>query len=465
MLHVVVLHAASAAVMASSAPVSFGALVMDVKLTGQNYRDWAFSFKMLLRSVGLASHLTDEPPVAAVNDKAAQDWSLQDDRVMAAICLNTDLSIRLCLEDYNTAKAMWNYLQGRYQQSSSALRYSLRQNLHHLQQQDMEIEEYYIAFTKLSSQLASMVPKPSSLCTGCVSSWAARDKYDQENTMFDFVMGLRSEFEPIRVQLLGRPTLPTLSETLSALLAEETRLKTLTSNSPVSQHSVLGVRPLFTEVIAAASSKKTPCRHCGRTNHPDERCFKKYPHLLAEMRAKRSASRRGTTTSGTQTAAFQFPQAAAHQQSAPQFQQQSSSTISAPVSAYMSASSLSSPSHPGTNFWVLDSGASFHMTSNFSQLDSCQPISHPRSVQTADGTFCTVTHQGNLVTSQFDVSDVSLVPKLSMNLISVGKLADLNCVIGFDDTSCFIQDRRTRALLGTGHRLKSSSGLYILDHL
>jgi hypothetical protein len=131
----------------------------------------------------------------------------------------------------------------------------------------------------------------------------------------------------------------------------------------------------------------------------------------------------------------------------------------------MSASSLSSASHPGATFWVLDSGASFHMTSNFSRLDSCQPISHPHPVQTADGNFCTVTHQGNLFTSQFDVSDVSLVSKLSMNLISVGQLADLNCVIGFDDTSCFMQDRRTRALLGTGHRLKSSSGLYILDHL
>ena len=36
------------------------------------------------------------------------------------------------------------------------------------------------------------------------------------------------------------------------------------------------------------------------------------------------------------------------------------------------------------------------------------------------------------------LSDVSLVPKLSMNLIYVDQLADLNCVIGFDDTSCFI---------------------------
>ena len=52
-----------------------------------------------------------------------------------------------------------------------------------------------------------------------------------------------------------------------------------------------------------------------------------------------------------------------------------------------------------------------------------------------------------------------------MNLISVGQLADLNCVVVFYDTSCCVQDRRTRALLGTGRRHKSSSGLYILDHL
>jgi hypothetical protein len=63
---------------------------------------------MLLRSVSLASHLSDDPPVVAAgaNDKEAKDWSLQDDRVMAAICMSIDLSIRSCLEDCNTAKAM-----------------------------------------------------------------------------------------------------------------------------------------------------------------------------------------------------------------------------------------------------------------------------------------------------------------------------------------------------------------------
>jgi len=132
-------------------PISFGAPVLDIKLNGQNYRQWAFSLKMLLRSGGLAAHLTDEPPDST--DKDFKAWRLNDDRVMAIICLNIDQDIRSCLEEHKTAKEMWDHLQGRYQQSSSALRYSIRQQLHHLQQLDMSVEEYYIALTKLSSRL------------------------------------------------------------------------------------------------------------------------------------------------------------------------------------------------------------------------------------------------------------------------------------------------------------------------
>jgi hypothetical protein len=116
---------------------------------------------------------------------------------------------------------MWDFLKERYQQSSSALRYSTLKQLHHLQQQDLSVEEYHAEFMKLSSQLDSMVPKPNSTCKEC----AARDKYEQQNKIFHFMMGLRSEFEPIRAQLLGRPTLPSMAEALSAVLAEETRLR------------------------------------------------------------------------------------------------------------------------------------------------------------------------------------------------------------------------------------------------
>jgi hypothetical protein len=52
-----------------------------------------------------------------------------------------------------------------------------------------------------------------------------------------------------------------------------------------------------------------------------------------------------------------------------------------------------------------------------------------------------------------------------MSLLSVGQIADHNCFVGFDDSSCFIQDRRIEAMIGTGHRHKGSSCLYVLDTL
>jgi hypothetical protein len=76
--------------------------VLDIKLAGQNYREWAYSFKMLLLSAGLASHLTDSPPDAT--DKDAQAWRVADDRVMATLAMSVDPSIRFCLEDQTTPK-------------------------------------------------------------------------------------------------------------------------------------------------------------------------------------------------------------------------------------------------------------------------------------------------------------------------------------------------------------------------
>jgi len=115
--------------------------------------------------------------------------------------------------------------------------------------------------------------------------------------------------------------------------------------------------------------------------------------------------------------------------------------------------------------WILDSGASFHVTSDKSKLVACQPVTNATSIHTADGTLCHITHQGSLHSSHFYIPDVSCVPQLSMNLLSVGQIADMNCFVGFDDSSCFIQDRQSGSVIGTGHRSRDSSNLYVLDTL
>jgi hypothetical protein len=105
------------------------------------------------------------------------------------------------------------------------------------------------------------------------------------------------------------------------------------------------------------------------------------------------------------------------------------------------------------------------VTSDQSRLASTTPVTEGTSVQTADGTLCHVTHKGSLSNSNFTVLNIFFVPELSMDLLSVGKITYHSCFVGFDDSSCFVQDRHTGDVIGTGCSRKSSPRLYILDTL
>uniref|UniRef100_A0A0A9H6R7 CCHC-type domain-containing protein n=1 Tax=Arundo donax TaxID=35708 RepID=A0A0A9H6R7_ARUDO len=204
----------------------------------------------------------------------------------------------------------------------------------------MSVDEYYTVFSKLSSQLDSMVPKPNSSCKECV----ARDKYEQQNMMFQFVMGLRSEFEPIRAQLLGRTTLPTMTEALSAVSAEETRLRTLADSSFLPQHTALAAPPQHSVTGATTSQKVIRCKYCGRKGHLEEQCFKLHPELLAQLRARRATSHRATAA----TAPSNIPLAVSPS-TAPVYQPSAPATSTAPVTAYMSGGSVASTTASGSS--------------------------------------------------------------------------------------------------------------------
>jgi hypothetical protein len=77
------------------------------------------------------------------------------------------------------------------------------------------------------------------------------------------------------------------------------------------------------------------------------------------------------------------------------------------------------------------------MTSDSSVLSSLRYLDFPLSVLTDDGTSLPVTSRGTLSTSSFFVPDVSLVPRLTMNLLSIAQTADSGCHVLFDADSIF----------------------------
>ena len=121
----------------------------------------------------------------------------------------------------------------------------------------------------------------------------------------------------------------------------------------------------------------------------------------------------------------------------------SSSTGSA-GSATDSSGIVEPPStQAGTSPWILDTGASFHMTYDSSTLTSVRPVDSHVRVLTADGTPLPVASRGTLSTSSFHVPSVAHVPRLTMQLISGGQIVDSSCRVILDFDLCSVQDLRT----------------------
>jgi hypothetical protein len=67
---------------------------------------------------------------------------------------------------------------------------------------------------------------------------------------------------------------------------------------------------------------------------------------------------------------------------------------------------------------------------------------------------------GSPLSDFFDAPDVSLVPDLTIQLMSVEQITNDDCRVILDSDFCYAQNRRTGHLVGTGPRRHDSQRLW-----
>ncbi|KAJ3668810.1 hypothetical protein LUZ61_022792 [Rhynchospora tenuis] len=112
--------------------------------------------------------------------------------------------------------------------------------------------------------------------------------------------------------------------------------------------------------------------------------------------------------------------------------------------------------------WIVDSGASRHVTGNASEFSSYTHLAVPESIQTADGTTQPVVGKGTVnCTGSVTLSNVLHAPSFPVNLLSISAIIlQLKCVVSFDIPKVIFQEKGTGRRLGTG---TWRSGLWYLD--
>jgi len=115
--------------------------------------------------------------------------------------------------------------------------------------------------------------------------------------------------------------------------------------------------------------------------------------------------------------------------------------------------------------WVIDSGATDHMTGDKGILSLFKPYKNLQnlpSVTLADGSTTSVIGSGTISPkSSLSLSSVLCLPNFSFNLLSVSQITkSLNCCVLFFFDLCLFQDLMTGKIIGRG---RESGGLYVLE--
>lgn len=114
--------------------------------------------------------------------------------------------------------------------------------------------------------------------------------------------------------------------------------------------------------------------------------------------------------------------------------------------------SFASFTNTNINVWIVDTGATDHMTCNKNLFHTLNNLVAPVFVSLPNGNYIKVTQSGSIpLNSSISLHNVLYIPDFHCNLLAVSKLVltdSLNIV--FNSNSCVLQDQHQMQILATG---------------
>ncbi|RVW95141.1 Retrovirus-related Pol polyprotein from transposon RE2 [Vitis vinifera] len=293
---------------------------------------------------------------------------------------------------YKTCFKFWTQAKGLYTNDIQRL-YKVASAIVHISQQDLDLSTYIGQIASLKEEFLTVMP----LTPDVGAQQTQLDKFFMVLTL----IGLRPDLEP-RDQILGSSSVPSLDDVFARLLrisSTQTLPSDSTSDSSVSFSNYL--------------SRRTQCYMDGLLALP----MWPSPLILRCLSLRAPAS------------------------------QASVASVAQPGNA---SACLTHTSSLGP--WILDSGASDHLSGNKDLFSSITTTSDLPTVTLANGSQTVAKGIGlALPLPSLPLTSVLYTPECPFNLISISKITrTLNCSITFSDKFVTLQDRSTGKTIGIG---------------
>ena len=178
------------------------------KLNGSNFVQWSRAVTIALTGLGFDDHLTQSAPTISptTDDKSVKQWKQMDAQIVALLWNSMESQVADMCGHLGTCKDIWEYAQLLFSSDLTRM-YDLSSQYFQLQQNDSSVTDYFASFKRLVEELNSVLPITTDAKT--------QQEQREQMAVMKFLAGLKPDFEPIRSQILGGASLPSLAETTS----------------------------------------------------------------------------------------------------------------------------------------------------------------------------------------------------------------------------------------------------------
>ncbi|XP_019244399.1 PREDICTED: uncharacterized protein LOC109224266 [Nicotiana attenuata] len=390
-----------------------------------------------------------------------KQWDRYNNMVISWLTNSLSPGIAESVQYSDTAESIWAQLNRRYGSVSGIKVFEIKQEITSTHQGSLDIASYFNKLKKLWDELRFMCTNHANTCV-CVAK-PGLQKEEEENRLHQFLMGLDETYVGVRSNLLMMQPPPSLDTAYSILLQDE-KQRRITPNShfqgdSASFHVNLNNKSApprqFTQKVSF-DQNKSPLLCKSMDFHQ----FTKGKRTAVNVEVQSSVCASEPATVPTESLVYSnsvIPGLSKDQYAQLlMLLQQHHILESLPQSSLMASANFAgivpSPDCVGKvsygacmltrvheYTWIIDSGATNHITSKKELLFDIQPLVVPYLVTLPNGHEVKVTCAGSLHFLSFTLHHVLYVPCFQHNLISVHKLvAQLDCLVLFGKFSCFL---------------------------
>jgi hypothetical protein len=392
-----------------------------------------------------------------------EKWYLDNQKVKRWLLMSMSPEIMKRYIRIPTAQEIWKALSKAFYDGADELQvFTLNKKAFSAKQNGRILSIYYGELIEIFGELDHR----DTVVMECAKDVESYRKSIQRQRAHIFLAGLDGQFEQIRGEILRKDPTPELEECYALVRRESVRHTTMKEEDENSEASAMATRNKSSQMLSTqkrqdqtrsnypknnfgADKSSYKCTHCNQTGHNKNRCFELvgYPDWWDHNRDPRKRNSKKV-----------FTAVVAETNAGADFIEQTSALVGA---AGNSGKVLNISSHVSNSAWIIDSGATDHITFDSRHVLPLKPSSK-KFVSTANGTSAPVIGKGSLpLNDTLNLDSVLVVPTLDYNLLSVSQITTaLFCVVIFWPEYCVFKDIQTRKTIGCGTRREE---LYYLD--